>query len=88
MMNMNIFRLTDADGNGQLDKAELKRLLKTRLGFVWLDDAKIDDLVGRMDADANDLISYEEFVDSFPRILKTNLIKLAKKNGDDLGFLS
>ena len=25
---------------------------------------------------------------AFPKILKLNLIKLAKKNGDDLGFLA
>tara|TARA_B110000305_G_C19329288_1_gene583116 strand:- start:343 stop:822 length:480 start_codon:yes stop_codon:yes gene_type:complete len=84
----NIFRFADEDDNGQLDAAELKKLLTNGLGFVWLDEKKVDDLVSRFDVDNNKMISFEEFSDQFPKVLRTNLIKLAKANGDDLGFLS
>ena len=84
----NIFPFADEDDNGQLDAAELKKLLTNGLGFVWLDEKKVDDLVSRFDVDNNKMISFEEFSDQFPKVLRTNLIKLAKANGDDLGFLS
>ena len=31
---------------------------------------------------------FEEFMQEAPKTLRTNLIKLAKTNGNDLGFLS
>ena len=34
------------------------------------------------------VIDYEEFVKEAPKTLKTNLVKLAKNNGAELGFLS
>ena len=34
------------------------------------------------------VIDYEEFVNEAPKTLKTNLVKLAKNNGAELGFLS
>ena len=34
------------------------------------------------------MISLEEFMDEAPRTLKTNLVKLAKNNGGDMGLLA
>ena len=34
------------------------------------------------------VIDYDEFVKEAPKTLKTNLVKLAKNNGAELGFLS
>ena len=34
------------------------------------------------------VIDYDEFVKEAPKTLKTNLVKLAKENGAELGFLS
>ena len=42
----------------------------------------------RADEDDNCVIDYEEFVKEAPKTLKTNLVKLAKNNGAELGFLS
>ena len=35
-----------------------------------------------------EVIDFEEFVKECPKTLRTNLVKLAKENGHDLGFLS
>ncbi len=56
-------------------------------GFSWLKDDKVDGLIARADADLNAEIDFEEFVKAAPQTLRTNLIKLAKQNGNDLGFL-
>ena len=37
--------------------------------------------------DDNDVIDFEEFCKEAPKTLRTNLVKLAKANGDELGFL-
>ena len=49
---------------------------------------QIDGILARADADGNATIDLEEFISDAPKTLKTNLIKLAKQNGADLGFLS
>ena len=41
----------------------------------------------KADKDQNDVIDFEEFVKETPKVLRTSLVKLAKKNGHDLGFL-
>ena len=57
-------------------------------GFEWLsDDSKVSELVSRSDLDMNEVIDFEEFCQAAPKTLRTNLIKLAKQNGNDLGFL-
>jgi hypothetical protein len=33
------------------------------------------------------VIDFEEFCKETPKTLRTNMIKLAKQNGNDLGFL-
>ena len=35
-----------------------------------------------------DVIDFEEFVKESPKALRVNLVKLAKANGHDLGFLA
>ena len=40
-----------------------------------------------LDANGDGVISIEEFCTEAPKTLKTNLVKLAKQNGSDLGFL-
>ena len=70
-----------------LDKGELKDALQA-LGFSHLGDAAIDGIFARADADGNAEIDFEEFMAEAPKTLRTNLIKLAKTNGNGLGFLS
>ena len=82
-----LFEVADMDGNGTIDRDELKVALN-KLGFSHLTDAQIDKILERADADDNCVIDYDEFVKEAPKTLKTNLVKLAKNNGADLGFLS
>eukprot|EP00929_Paragymnodinium_shiwhaense_P118777 TRINITY_DN90697_c0_g1_i1.p1 TRINITY_DN90697_c0_g1~~TRINITY_DN90697_c0_g1_i1.p1 ORF type:complete len:184 (+),score=60.43 TRINITY_DN90697_c0_g1_i1:102-653(+) len=82
-----LFNEADVDGNGTIDKAELKDALQ-RLGFEWMDDDRVDKLFKKADKDGNDEIDLEEFKTVSPKFIKQSLIKLAKKNGADLGFLS
>ena len=35
-----------------------------------------------------EVIDFEEFVKETPKTLRTSLVKLAKQNGHDLGFLA
>ena len=72
--------------NGVLDREELTAGLKA-LGFTWLKDKQIDGILKRADANGDGVISIEEFCKEAPKTLKTNLVKLAKQNGNDLGFL-
>jgi len=81
-----MFEYADKDGNGTLDKEEVRAALMD-LGFDFLDETKVDKLVQNADKDQNDVIDFEEFCTSTPKLLRTNLVKLAKKNGHDLGFL-
>ena len=74
-------------GDGTVDRDELERALK-KLGFYHLSSAQIDAIMNRADEDDNCVIDYDEFVDNAPKALKVNLVKLAKNNGADLGFLS
>merc|ERR1712178_45769 len=83
-----LFEAADEDGSGELDREELKAALK-KLGFEWLDDdKKIDNVVKKGDKDDDGLIDLEEFKKLAPTLLKQNLMKLAKQNGSELGFLS
>ena len=41
----------------------------------------------RADKDKNGTIEFDEFTAEIPKTLKTNLVKLAKKNGGDMGLL-
>ena len=76
----------DAARAGTLDKDEVTAALKD-LGFDFLDEKQVAQIVGRADKDGNEVIDFEEFVKETPTTLRRGLVKLAKKNGHDLGFL-
>ena len=82
-----MFEAADKDGNGTLDRQEVKEALKA-LGFTFVEDKQIDQIFSRGDKNKDDVIDFEEFVKETPKALRTNLVKLAKSNGHDLGFLA
>jgi len=81
-----LFKIADKDGDVKLTKEEVAIALRS-LGFSWLQEKQINGIIARADLDQNGLIDYEEFAEEAPRTLKTNLVKLAKKNGGDMGWL-
>merc|ERR1712199_33349 len=81
-----MFEYADKDGNGTLDKEEGRSALKD-LGFDFLNEKQVEKMLKDADKDQNDVIDFEEFVKATPKALRVNLVKLAKKNGHDLGFL-
>jgi len=83
-----LFKVADTDGSGKLDKAELKVALM-RLGFSWMeDDANVEKVAKKGDKDKDGEIDLDEFKKFAPTLLRQNLMKLAKQNGGELGFLS
>jgi len=82
-----MFEAADKDGNGTLDKDEVREALHA-LGFKFIDDKTLNKVMDRADADGNQVIDFEEFVNETPKTLRSSLIKLAKQNGHDLGFLA
>eukprot|EP00293_Proteomonas_sulcata_P002748 CAMPEP_0184326650 /NCGR_PEP_ID=MMETSP1049-20130417/142674_1 /TAXON_ID=77928 /ORGANISM="Proteomonas sulcata, Strain CCMP704" /LENGTH=144 /DNA_ID=CAMNT_0026648853 /DNA_START=396 /DNA_END=830 /DNA_ORIENTATION=+ len=82
-----LFEIADKDSNGSIDKAELCDAL-WQLGFTHLNEDQVEKIFARADLNENDEIDFEEFMKEAPSTLRTNLIKLAKNNGSDLGFLS
>jgi hypothetical protein len=81
-----MFQLADQNKNGKIDEQELSASLRA-LGFD-LAEKQIKGIFERADLDANGDIDFEEFRKEAPKTLRTNLVKLAKRNGGDLGFLS
>jgi hypothetical protein len=82
-----LFEAADKDENGTLDKEEVKEALHA-MGFKFIQDKQINTIFKRADMDKNDIIDFEEFVKETPKTLRTSLVKLAKQNGHDLGFLA
>merc|ERR1719323_214187 len=82
-----LFEAADEDGSGQIDKEELKAALN-KLGFSWVDEKKTENIAKKGDKDGDELIDFEEFKKLAPTVLRQNLLKLAKENGGELGFLS
>jgi len=81
-----LFKYVDADNSGYIDKEELSVALSL-LGFKWLKEKQVNGIFDRADKNGDGIISMEEFMDEAPRTLKTNLVKLAKNNGGDMGLL-
>lgn len=82
-----LFGLADANKNGTIEEQELATALRN-LGFDHLKEKQIKGIFERADTDANGAIDFEEWRKEAPSTLRTNLIKLAKKNGGELGFLA
>mmetsp|Transcript_39532 Transcript_39532/g.114437 ORF Transcript_39532/g.114437 Transcript_39532/m.114437 type:complete len:222 (-) Transcript_39532:56-721(-) len=81
-----LFELADTNKNGTIEEEELAVALR-KLGFD-LKDNQIKGIFDRADKDENGAIDFEEWRKEAPSTLRTNLIKLAKRNGGDLGFLA
>merc|ERR1739840_41011 len=81
-----LFVVMDANNDGTLDKDELKAAFDN-LGFTWLKDKQVEGILRRADKDNNGVIDYDEFKDELSKTLRVNLIKLAKKNGEEMGLL-
>jgi hypothetical protein len=82
-----LFELADANGDGAIDETELKKAFEA-LDFDWLQDKQIKGIIQRADLDENGVIDFVEWQKEAPKTLRTNLIKLAKRNGGDLGLLA
>ena len=81
-----IFNLVDVDKSGYLDKKEVATALDM-LGFKWLGEKQVDGIFARADENGDAEISLEEFMVEAPKTLRTNLVKLAKSNGGEMGLL-
>lgn len=81
-----LFQAVDRNGDGEIDGNELSMALE-RLGFTWLKEKQIAGIIKRADSDKNGVLDLNEFTAEAPKTLKKNLVKLAKKNGGEMGFL-
>ena len=81
-----LFTVADKNGDGTICENELNAALQS-LGFTWLKEKQIKGIFKRADTDENGAIDLGEFMNEAPKTLRTNLTKLAKKNGGELGFL-
>lgn len=81
-----LYKLADGNRNGKLEMEELEKALKT-LGFHFLGDKQIKGIFKRAGGEEKGFLTLEEWMAEAPKTLKTNLVKLAKTNGGELGFL-
>jgi|EP00956_Cyclotella_meneghiniana_P032729 hypothetical protein len=81
-----LFVITDVDKSGYLDKEEVASAFNL-LGFDWLGEKQVGKIFERADLNADGEISLEEFMEEAPKTLRVNLVKLAKKNGGEMGLL-
>jgi len=82
-----LFKVADKNKDGTISKEELE-IAVTSLGFTWLQEKQVGGIFKRADSDGDGTIDMDEWVKEAPKTLRTNLIKLAKKNGGDMGLLS
>lgn len=80
------FVIMDKNKDGKLDEEEIANAFQS-LGFDWLKEKQVKGILARADANNDGFVDFTEYLDELPKTLRTNLIKLAKKNGGDLGFL-
>lgn len=81
-----LFQVTDQNHNGTIEEEELKLALE-KLGFKWLKEKQVHSIFSRAGGEEKGYLTLEEWMAEAPKTLKTNLVKLAKTNGGDLGFL-
>jgi hypothetical protein len=81
-----LFTIADKNKNGAIDEEELQAALLA-LGLKHLSEKQIKGIFARADLDHNGDLDYAEWKKEAPKTLRTNLIKLAKANGGELGFL-
>eukprot|EP00549_Striatella_unipunctata_P013431 CAMPEP_0118711898 /NCGR_PEP_ID=MMETSP0800-20121206/24418_1 /TAXON_ID=210618 ORGANISM="Striatella unipunctata, Strain CCMP2910" /NCGR_SAMPLE_ID=MMETSP0800 /ASSEMBLY_ACC=CAM_ASM_000638 /LENGTH=220 /DNA_ID=CAMNT_0006616693 /DNA_START=33 /DNA_END=695 /DNA_ORIENTATION=- len=81
-----LFETVDRNGDGSLDEKELENALQG-LGFTWVEQKQVMQIIKRGDKDGNGTIEFSEFKTAAPKALKTNLTKLAKENGSAMGLL-
>lgn len=81
-----LFHITDTDQSNYLDQAEVAKALEL-LGFDWLQEKHVKKIFERADLNEDGEISLEEFMEEAPKTLKTNLVKLAMKNGGEIRLL-
>lgn len=81
-----LFTVADKNGNGLIEEEELVTAFHA-LGFTWLQEKQVRGIFQRADTDDNGSIDLQEWMNEAPKTLRTNLTKLAKKNGGELGFL-
>jgi len=82
-----LFQMADKNQNGKLEEDELKTLFQS-LGFDWLQEKQVKGIISRADPEEKGYMSLEDWMKEAPKTLRTNLTKLAKKNGGELGFLA
>jgi hypothetical protein len=82
-----LFQFADRDQSGTIEEEELAHAFSV-LGFDWLKEKQLKGIFKRADKDGNGAIDMEEWFSEAPKTLRTNLIKLAKKNGGEMGFLA
>lgn len=81
-----LFVIMDKNKDGKLDEVEIAEALQS-IGFDWLREKQVKGILARADANSDGFVDFNEYLHELPKTLRTNLIKLAKKNGGDLGFL-
>ena len=82
-----LFEVADLNKNGKVEQEELEAAFRL-LGFDWLQEKQVKGIFKRADTDEDGYIDMDEWMQEAPKTLRTNLIKLAKKNGGRLGFLA
>lgn len=81
-----LYKLSDKNKNGKIEMEELELALKA-IGFNFLGEKQIKGIFNRAGGEEKGFITLEEWMAEAPKTLKTNLVKLAKTNGGELGFL-
>lgn len=80
------FEMTDTNHDGSIEERELSQAFQL-LGFDWLKEKQVHGIFERADKDHDGQLSFQEWFSEAPKTLRTNLIKLAKRNGGAMGLL-